>query len=161
MYHPAEEWSIPRRAASEPQLYIYNYNYSNISIYLYLYMYTLKSVTALARNTEEKYWRCCLMQVVALIEVLWRVSTTRKGTTRFWELKCYCPNIAVVNKHKGLFGVNEGRWGQAKFWPHWRQKKEGIPRKNSGVHAGWLVPWWNRDQNLVFLRGTLILRALI
>lgn len=49
--------------------YIYNYNYSNISIYLYLYMYMLKSVTALAHNTEEKYWCCCLMQVVASTEV--------------------------------------------------------------------------------------------
>lgn len=72
--NPAEEWSIPLTVASEPQLYIYNYNYSNLSIYLpiyfYLYKYTLKSVTALAPNTEEKYWRCCWMQVVALTEIL-------------------------------------------------------------------------------------------
>lgn len=140
-----------RRHQNLNYIYIYNYNYSNISIYLsYLYMYTLKSVTALARNTEEKYWRCHLMQVVALTEVLWRVSTTRKGTTRFWESKCCWPNTAVGNKDQGLSGANEGRWGQIKFWPCWRQKNQGIPRKNSRVRAGWLVPWWNRDQNLVF-----------
>lgn len=128
-YHPTEERSIPHTAASEPQLYIYNYNYSNITIYLYLYMYTWKSVTALARHTEEKYWRCCSMQVVALTEVLWRVSTTRKGTTRFWELRCHCPNTAVGNEHIGLSRVNEGRWGQATFRPRWRQKKTGNSQK--------------------------------
>lgn len=106
-----------------------------LSIYLYLYKYTLKSVTALAPNTEEKYWRCCWIQVVALTEVLWRVSTTRKGTTRLWELKCCCPNIAIINKNKELGGVNEGRWGQAEFWPCWRQKKQFSQKKNYwGLH---------------------------
>lgn len=69
-----------------------------ISIYLYLYMYTLNSVTAVAHNLEEKYWRCCLMRVVALTGVLQRVSTTRKGTTRSGEWKHCCPNVTGVNK---------------------------------------------------------------
>lgn len=85
--NPAEEWSIPQTAASEPQLYIYNYNYSNISIYLYLYKYTLKSVTALAPNTEEKYWRCCWMRVVALTEVLWRWAPQGKAPRGFESWK--------------------------------------------------------------------------
>lgn len=52
-------------------------------------MYTLKSFTALAHNTKEKYWHCCLLQVAALTGVTRERSTTGKGTTRFREVKLF------------------------------------------------------------------------
>lgn len=129
-----------------------------LSSYLYLYKYTLKSVTALAPNTEEKYWRCCWIEVVALTGVLWRVSTTRKGTTRRWELKCCCPNIAIINKNKELGGVTRAGGARLNSGLADDRKNRVFPEKNTGVYAGWLMVKLRPEFGL--LRGTLILWAL-
>lgn len=73
----------------------------SLSLYLFIYVY-IKYFPALARKTKEKPRHCCLLQVAALSRET-RESTTRKGTTRFSEVKLF-----VVT------ALTSPRWGNRK-----------------------------------------------
>lgn len=75
-----------------------------ISLYLFIYVY-IKSFTALARNTKEEPWHCCLLQVAALSGETREKHHKKRHheVSRSWTVCCQCPDLAVVRRQKKSF----------------------------------------------------------